>query len=447
MSSVTYVGTRLKAILEEDAKRLARETGCIKRERKFNGADLVQTLVFGWQGQPEASLEQLASLAQEREVSVSDSAMHKRFTPECARFLHAILEEMTQVVVQAPQLVPLPLLRRFSAVILEDSSTITLPNALAEIWQGCGGNQDHTAAAVKVHVRWDLQRGQLWGPTLSDGRRSDHASPFNERQEQVPAGSLSIEDLGYFGLRRLAQRRARGAYSLTRYKVGTVLLSPQGQRIQLSRLLPRRVGQLKEVHVLVGAHARLPMRLLMLRVPKAVGDERREQLRVDAQRRGQPLSAEALELAEWTILLTDVPAKRLRFEEALVLLRERWQMELLYKLWKQEGQVDEWRTANRWRVLCELYAKLIGAVLQHWLMVLFAWQDPQRSLVKLAQVVRQTSWTLIRVLAGRGSMRSALQRIGRRMQSGCRMNTRQKRPNSAQLIERQGVEWALSWCE
>src|SRR3954452_15017070 len=41
MSSVTYVGTRLKAILEEDAKRLARETGCIKRERKFTGADLV----------------------------------------------------------------------------------------------------------------------------------------------------------------------------------------------------------------------------------------------------------------------------------------------------------------------------------------------------------------------------------------------------------------------
>ncbi len=43
MSSITYGGTRLKAILEEDAKHLARETGGIKRERKFSGADLVQT--------------------------------------------------------------------------------------------------------------------------------------------------------------------------------------------------------------------------------------------------------------------------------------------------------------------------------------------------------------------------------------------------------------------
>jgi len=128
-----------------------------------------------------------------------------------------------------------------------------------------------------------------------------------------------------------------------------------------------------------------------------------------------------------------------------VLLRERWQMELLYKLWKSEGLIDEWRTGNPWRVLCELYAKLIGMLLQHWLIVLFAWHDPQRSLVKLAQVVRDTSWVRMSALAGHRSLGSALRLIGRRMRSGCQMNTRQTRPNSAQLLERQAVEWALSF--
>jgi hypothetical protein len=154
-----------------------------------------------------------------------------------------------------------------------------------------------------------------------------------------------------------------------------------------------------------------------------------------------------LQLADWTILVTDVPAKRLRFEEALVLLRERWQMELLYKLWKQHGQVDEWHTADPWRVLCELYAKLIGLLLQHWLIVLFAWHDPQRSLVKLAKVVRDTGWTLMEALAGQRSLHSALHLIGRRMRSGCQMNKRKQHPNSAQLLEQEAVEWALSWCE
>ncbi len=445
MSSVSQVGEQMHRVLEERACVLARATGCVQRQRKFSGADLVQMLVFGFQQHPQASLEELASTAEIRDVSVTDTAVDKRFTPACARFLHAIVEELTSVVVEAAQDVPIRLLRRFSAVILEDSSSMTLPDALAELWRGCGGTQEHTAAAVKLHVRWELKRGRLWGPKLTDGRTSDRSSPFNE-QEVVP-GSLYVEDLGYFNQSRLAERHRAGAYSLTRLQAGTALYTRKGQRLCVQDVLPQRVGQLKELRVLVGARERLPMRLLLLRVPKAVADKRREDLLRDAQRRQQTISEETLQLADWTILVTDVPAKRLRFEEALVLLRERWQMELLYKLWKQYGQVDEWHTADPWRVLCELYAKLIGVLLQHWLIVLFAWHDPQRSLVKLAKVVRDTGWTLMEALAGQRSLRSALRLISRRMRSGCQMNKRKKHPNSAQLLEQEAVEWALSWCE
>jgi hypothetical protein len=432
-------------VLEERACVLARETGCVKRQRKFSGADLVQMLVFGFQQHPHASLEDLASTAELRDVSVTDTAVDKRFTPECARLVHAVLEELTSIVVEAAQEVPIRLLRRFSAVILQDSSSITLPDELVDQWRGCGGTQEHTAAAVKLHVRWELKRGRLWGPKLTDGRTSDHSSPFNQ-QEVVP-GSLYVEDLGYFNQSRLAERHQAGAYSLTRLQAGTALYTSKGQRLYVLDVLPRRVGQMKELRVLVGARERLPMRLLMLRVPKAVADKRREDLLRDAQRRQQTISEATLQLADWTILVTDVPAKRLRFEEALVLLRERWQMELLYKLWKQYGQVDEWHTADPWRVLCELYAKLIGVLLQHWLIVLFAWHDPQRSLVKLAKVVRDTGWTLMEALAGFRSLRSALRLIQRRMRSGCQMNKRKQHPNSAQLLEQEAVEWALSWCE
>jgi|SRR5712691_4114579 len=209
MSSVAYVGEQLKLILEERACELARETGCIKRERKFSGADLLQTLVFGWQERPQASLENLASMAAVRDVLVSDTAVDKRFTPECAQFLHRVLEEMSQVVVQAAHDVPLALLRRFRAVILQDSSTITLPDELAEVWQGCGGNQEHTQAAVKLHVQWELKRGRLWGPALTSGRTADRTSPLHE--QTVLVGSLYVEDLGYFNQSKLAERRKAGA--------------------------------------------------------------------------------------------------------------------------------------------------------------------------------------------------------------------------------------------
>lgn len=175
-----------------------------------------------------------------------------------------------------------------------------------------------------------------------------------------------------------------------------------------------------------------------------MAQRRRADLEADAKRRQQPVRQRAWELAAWTILLTDAPAHLLNLQEALVLLRERWQMELLYKLWKQYGHSDAWRTTNPWRVLCELYAKLIGLLLHHWLLLLFAWHDEQRSLVKLAQVVRDTAGSLMEALAGNRSLRSALRTIRLRMGSGTRMNKRRKHPNSAQLLQRGFTTWQFS---
>src|SRR5947208_588422 len=130
----------LSYVLEERAKVVARETGCVQRQVKFSGATLLQTVVLGWLQHPDASLESLASTAEIRAVSVTDTAIHKRFTPQCAQFLHRMLEELSQVAVLADQDVPLALIRRFGTGVTEDRSSIALPDELAELWRGCGGN-------------------------------------------------------------------------------------------------------------------------------------------------------------------------------------------------------------------------------------------------------------------------------------------------------------------
>src|SRR5258708_23275071 len=128
MASVSQVECSLKHILEERANVLARETGCIERQRKFSGADLLQTLVFGWLSHPEASLEALASVATLREVEVTDTAVHKRFTPACAPFLHAILGEMTSVVVEAGRGRAPGLLKPFKAGGPANHTDLARPN-------------------------------------------------------------------------------------------------------------------------------------------------------------------------------------------------------------------------------------------------------------------------------------------------------------------------------
>jgi len=129
-------------------------------------------------------------------------------------------------------------------------------------WEGCGGHCGQGQAAVKIHVRSELKRGQLWGPSLTDGRASDRSSPFNEVAR--PPGSLYVADLGYFNLNRIVARREAKSYTLTCPQSRTIFFSQAGKRLQLKTFLPPRVGQIKEMPVLVGVKQRYPMRLLML---------------------------------------------------------------------------------------------------------------------------------------------------------------------------------------
>src|SRR5438067_5767409 len=116
ISSASSLEETLRYVLEERANQVARETGCVQRQVKFSGATLLQTLVFGWLQHPDATLESLASTAEIRAVSVSDTAVDKRFTPQCAEFLHRMLEEMASVMVISDEDVPLPFWCRFGLV-------------------------------------------------------------------------------------------------------------------------------------------------------------------------------------------------------------------------------------------------------------------------------------------------------------------------------------------
>ncbi|MFN8501432.1 hypothetical protein [Kouleothrix sp.] len=64
----------------------------------------------------------------------------------------------------------LPILDRFAEVVVQDSTTIALPEALAAVWTGCGnGTPDAGNAALKSKVALDLRTGGLARPDPPDG--------------------------------------------------------------------------------------------------------------------------------------------------------------------------------------------------------------------------------------------------------------------------------------
>src|SRR5262245_18562018 len=124
--NVTHQAALLQQILGKEADDLARETGFIQRERALSGADFAQTLILGWLQRPEERVEGFVQILGRREVTITASGLCQRFTPAAATFLQRLLERLAARQMEAER-VEIPLLRRFSAVVVEDSSSILLP--------------------------------------------------------------------------------------------------------------------------------------------------------------------------------------------------------------------------------------------------------------------------------------------------------------------------------
>ena len=429
MNTIARVADDVQALMSEEADRLGRQTGFIQRQVKLTGSAFVRVLVFGMLDSPQISYTDMSQDAALMGVPMSAQGMAQRFTKRAAGFLSCVLERGVARVV-AGKAVTVPILSRFNGVYIRDSSVISLPKELSGIWRGVGGTSGETAA-LKLQVRLNYSTGQLDGPALQAGREHDTASPF--RQQDEPVGSLALQDLGYFSLDDIQERSRQGKDVLTRYKQGTIIQDQNGRRLELLSWL-QGLQRSADVRVLVGCRHRIPMRLLAFRVPQEVADQRRHRLREYARKKQVTPKRETRALAAWTLVLTNVPEEQLSSEEALILLRVRWQVELLFKLWKSHIRVDEWRSQNPWRILCEIYAKLIGIVIMHWVFLIDWWRFPDRSLFKAAQAVQKLALPVALALSDRESLLELLRLFHNCLHTACRLNRRRTNPATFQLL-------------
>jgi len=288
----------------------------------------------------------------------------------------------------------------------------------------------------------ELSTGALAGPCLSARRASDRSSALHTAP--LPVGALLLRDLGYWDLADLQARDQAGSFWLSRVMPGTIVFAAAGQRWEVGEFLRQQRGTSVDVPIQLGGDARVPARLLAVRVPADIANQRRRAIRQAARRKGRTPSQATLALADWFVLATNVPATLLTLAEALVLARARWQIELLFKLWKSEGLVDEWRSRNPWRILCEVYAKLLGLLVQHWVLLVSCWQYPNRSLVKAVHTVHRHALHLASVFDQHHRLCAALTVVQRCLAVGCRINKRKAHPNTYQLLlEPALLQWEL----
>lgn len=387
----------MQTVLVEKANELAVETGFMERERVLTGSSFVSGLVSGWQANPQASLEGLSQAVGNAGTPISRQGLAYRFDEKSVGLMKAVLGASLEVAVSAMP-VSEGILSRFSSVDLVDSSVISLPNDLQEVWRGSGGFGANAAvSALKLNVRLDVRSGELKVLELSDGIQHDRRSEAHLQPTEV--GSLRIADLGYFKLDDFEAIGQQNAYWLSRYKLKTKVYDRGGNLLDLASFLPQQIGDRVDVEIRLGKVKQLPCRLVAELVPLWVVQQRHERLRETARQNQTQVSQEALDMAQWTIYVSNVPPSLLAIQEVFILGRYRWQIELLFKLWKSDLQVDLWASRNPHRILTEIYGKLVAAIVTHWLLLVACWHNPRRSFRLAIPTIRGLAWQFANSLA------------------------------------------------
>ena len=389
---------QLQMFLGEVGEMLSKHSGFVQRESKFGGNELVQVMTLGCLENGKASLNDLCQVAQDLGVSISSPGLHQRLTMEAVELLSQVFQLWIQQA-ESPHL--RHVLCHFAAVHIVDSSRIILPPCLATDFPG-GRNK----ATMKIQLGYEYRSGQIEALWIENGRTPDQSCKLPEELSQ--AGDLVLFDLGYTNQHLFAQLDDQGVYFLTRLQgqIGVYESETDPEKFDLLsyvNALPDTI-QMGERNLYLGQKVKVAVRVAYYRVPPQIAEERRRKAKQAAKKRGKTCSQQTLDRLDWVFFITNAPNQWLTTEQIALVYRVRWQIEILFKVWKQEM---DWAVMGHWRVariLAQFYGRCLAIVLCHHLLQQFqqitdweiSWQKAYRHLKrraeKLITLVRRNFW-------------------------------------------------------
>lgn len=417
----------IQTFFTQTADQVARTEGFVERVSKLTGALFLQTLVFGFLDQPDASLNGLTDTSQDLGVTLTKQGLQSRIEHAVGFLTEMFQQAMALFRNELP--LDLQVLQQFTAIFLTDSSSVALPDVLKDEFPGCGG--DGPDAALKIQLTFEFLRGVMTGLRFQAGRTPDQS--YTGELACIQPGALYLSDLGYFVLSRFRRLDEAHAYFLSRFDTHTGLFATDGKTLDLLEWLRAHAAAQFEESVRIGQEEQLPCRVIVLRVPQEVADERRRKAHETARRKGRTPSARHLALMDWTIYITNVPPTRLTLRQVVILYSVRWQVELIFKVWKSECNLDRVAGRHRERVLSELDAKLIGIVIMQFLLAPFRNGERELSVVKVVRIIQHHVRHVIECLGDREQLAQALQNLAQRfIKNG--MKDKRKRLTTLQAI-------------
>jgi hypothetical protein len=335
----------LLSLLPEGWQELARTTDTLKGLRKDKEpGDFLRTLLLhlacGYSLRETAVRARAAKLA-----DLSDVAVLKRLR-KSKDWLHLLCRRLIEEQATLTQKVPGLSLR------LVDATHIQEPGPTGSSWR------------IHYSLRWPQLTCDHFELTATEGRGNGESLTHFPMQ----AGDHLVADRGYSTYPSVAHVAVRGA-------IVTVRLNPRAVRLLDEKgspfLLKRRLRSLRKTNEvgcwavgLTGAAGQVPVagRLCILRKSKAAIAKSQAKVERKANKNGVKLQADTLLYAKYVIVFTTA-SDSLSASQILEIYRLRWQIELVFKRFKQLAQLGHLPKTDEESSKAWLYGKLLVALL------------------------------------------------------------------------------------
>jgi len=262
----------------------------------------------------------LSAVALWKRIQRSPMALERCFTHICS------LPVMDSTMKNSP----------FTRILTEDSSFVKMLKACSDLFPAHGNKYGETAG-VKLNLVFDLLTGQPIELSVHKGTQQDKTIG-KDLLELVLPGDLVLRDMGYFCMSCLEQIEVLGADWLSRLPARVKATSSSGKT--LHRLLSHSKTGIIDRQVTLTDQQK-PARLIAVRKSPQQAKKSVRELRQRMAQQSKNPSKEQLERVCWHILVSSVEKSIMSSKELGELYAQRWQIEILFKAWKQSGQQQQ----------------------------------------------------------------------------------------------------------
>lgn len=345
----------------EELIAIARRTGFSKRDSKMSPNSFFDIMMYDASSVHSKSLNQLAIEAMsEYDIGITKQGIDKRFNDKTLDFFKYLIEK--QLSVKLDQSIEAGWLGSFNRVLIKDGTRFDLPEAFHDRLPGSGGSASKAGACLQFE--YDLKSGNITDLNLTPANRPD-ARDAKEVLTTVAKKDLVLRDLGYYGFSAFKNIISKEAFFISRLFLSTVVFEQRQGRLQrldfkdLYAYFQKHQLSRMELDVFIGAQEKIPLRLVIELLPEAVYEKRSRNNRKVEKKTGYQPSEEYLFASRFNLFITNVPQEIVPVSVVSQLYRMRWQIELIFKVWKSVIGIHHARRMKYTRWMCLLYFKLL----------------------------------------------------------------------------------------